>query len=92
MPVLQVLRDINNTGDFVNCFKHLSPKHHKLKPTAEIVLAEILGMGCNIGIDKLSQISVGINESTLKNTVNWQKLILRNWDDILRFMATIKLR
>ena len=49
----------------------MSPKHHKLKPTAEIVLAGILGMGCNIGIDKLSQISVGINESTLKNTVNW---------------------
>jgi hypothetical protein len=71
MPVLQVLRDINNTGNFVDCFKHLSPKHHKLKPTAEIVLAGIMGMGCNIGIDKLSQISVGINESTLKSTVNW---------------------
>ncbi len=24
MPVLQVLRDINNTGNFVDCFKHLS--------------------------------------------------------------------
>ncbi len=71
VSVLQVLRDINSAGDFVHCFKHLSPKHHKLKPTAEIVIAGILGLGSNLGIDKLSQISVGINESTLKNTVNW---------------------
>tara|TARA_A100001391_G_scaffold85517_1_gene55942 strand:+ start:4830 stop:7877 length:3048 start_codon:yes stop_codon:yes gene_type:complete len=71
VPVFQVLRDINRTSEFIRCFKHLSPKHHKLKPTAETVLAGIMGMGCNIGIDKLSHISVGINESTLKNTVNW---------------------
>ncbi len=71
VPVLRVLRDINQTSEFIRCFKHLSPKHHKLNPTAETVLAGILGMGCNIGIDKLSHISVGINESTLKNTVNW---------------------
>lgn len=71
VPVLQVLTDINNTSDFARCFKHLSPKHHKLKLSAETVMAGIIGKGCNIGVDKLSQISVGINESTLKNTVNW---------------------
>jgi TnpA family transposase len=71
VPILRVLRDINRTSDFTRYFKHLSPKHHKLKPNVETVLAGIMGMGCNIGIDKLSQISVGINESTLKNTVNW---------------------
>jgi len=49
----------------------MSPKHHKLKPSAEAVLAGILGKGCNIGIHKLSQISQGINQSMLKNTVNW---------------------
>ena len=71
VSVLRVLQDVNRTGEFIHCFKHLSPKHHKLKPTTETVFAGILGMGCNIGIDKLSHISVGINESTLKNTVNW---------------------
>lgn len=71
VPVLQILREINQGNGFIECFKHLSPKHHKLKPTAETVLAGILGIGCNIGIDKLSQISVGLNDSTLKNTVTW---------------------
>lgn len=71
VPVLQLLTDINNTSDFIRCFRHLSTKHHKLKLSAEIVLAGILGKGCNIGIDKLAHISIGINPSTLKNTVNW---------------------
>ena len=71
VPVLQILRQINQNNDFINCFKHLSPKHHKLKPSAETILAGIIGKGCNIGIDKLSKISLGLNESTLKNTVTW---------------------
>ncbi len=71
VPVLQILREISQSCDFLSCFKHLSPKHHKLKPSADTILAGILGKGCNIGIHKLSQISQGINQSTLKNTVNW---------------------
>ncbi len=71
VSVLQVLREVSQSCDFLTCFKHLSPKHHKLNPSADTVLAGILGKGCNIGIHKLSQISQGINQSTLKNTVNW---------------------
>ena len=71
VSVLQVLREVSQSCDFLSSFKHLSPKHHKLKPSADTVLAGILGKGCNIGIHKLSQISQGINQSTLKNTVNW---------------------
>jgi len=71
VSVLQVLREVSQSCDYLSSFKHLSPKHHKLKPSAETVLAGILGKGCNIGIHKLSQISQGINQSTLKNTVNW---------------------
>ena len=71
VPILQVLREVSQSYDFLSSFKHMSPKHHKLKPSAEAVLAGILGKGCNIGIHKLSQISQGINQSMLKNTVNW---------------------
>ena len=45
VPVLQILRDVNQAHEFVPCFKHLSPKHHKLKPAAEIVIAGIMGLG-----------------------------------------------
>ena len=71
IPGLHILRQVNQDNPFTACFKHLSPKHHKLKPSIETILAGILGKGCNIGIEKLSQISLGLNESTLKNTVKW---------------------
>ncbi len=71
VSVLQVLREVSQSCNFISCFKHLSPKHHKLKPSVETVLAGIVGKGCNIGIHKLSQISQGINQSTLKSTVTW---------------------
>jgi len=71
VPVLQILREINQQYDFTHCLTHLSAKHHKLKPSEETILAGILGKGCNIGLDKLSQISVGLNANTLNSTVTW---------------------
>lgn len=71
VPILQVLREINRVSGFIQCFKHLSPKHHKMKPTEEVLMAGIVGNGCNIGISKLASISAGIREHTLHNTVTW---------------------
>ncbi|HRD71152.1 MAG TPA: Tn3 family transposase [Legionella sp.] len=33
--------------------------------------AAILGMGCNIGISKMANVSKGITEDALENFVNW---------------------
>jgi len=71
VPVLQILRELNLQHDFTRMFKHLSPKNNKLKPSAETHLAGIIGIGCNIGLNRLTKISTGLNVSTLKNTVNW---------------------
>lgn len=71
VPVLQILRELNRQHDFTRTLKHLSPKNNKLKPSAETHLAGIIGIGCNIGLNRLTKISTGLNASTLKNTVNW---------------------
>jgi len=71
VPVLQVLREIDQQHDFTRRLTHLSPKNSKLKLSAETLLAGILGIGCNIGLDRLTKISSGLNASTLKNTVTW---------------------
>tara|TARA_E500000305_G_C4026471_1_gene242104 strand:+ start:1793 stop:4840 length:3048 start_codon:yes stop_codon:yes gene_type:complete len=71
VPILQVLKEVNRVSGFIRSFKHLSPKHHKMKPTEEILMAGIVGNGCNIGISKLASISSGIREHTLHNTVTW---------------------
>jgi TnpA family transposase len=71
VSVLGLLKDINKHTDFTKCFKHFSNKNSKMRPTEEILLAGIIGKGCNIGIHKLANISKGIKEHLLHNTVNW---------------------
>lgn len=71
IPIVQVLSDINRVSQFTGSFKHYSIKNQKLKPTAEMIIAGLMAKGHNIGIHKISHISVGINSNTLRQTVNW---------------------
>lgn len=71
LPILQILSDINNLTNFTDCFKHHSNKFKKMRPSPEVVFAGILGKGCNIGINKIANISIGITEGSLRNMVNW---------------------
>ncbi len=71
VPILQVLSDVDHVTRFTKTFSHHSVKNSKLKPQTGIFYAEIIGLGCNIGISKLVQISIGINQNTMINAVNW---------------------
>lgn len=71
VPILQVLSDINKVTEFTDTFKHHSIKNKKMDPKAETIFAGIMGKGCNIGINRIANISVGVNEDKLKNIVNW---------------------
>lgn len=42
-----------------------------MKPTVETIIAGIMAHGHNIGINKIGNISVGINSNTLRQTINW---------------------
>jgi TnpA family transposase len=70
-PIIQVLEAINNATKFIDSFKHYTIKHHKEKPIDSIFFAGILALGCNIGIRKIANTSIGINESTLITACNW---------------------
>lgn len=71
VPIFQVLIKINDITKFSTCLKHHNIKYIKSNPSSEVFHAGIIGLGCNIGISKMAQISKGINENTLLNTVNW---------------------
>tara|TARA_B100000446_G_scaffold188107_1_gene220428 strand:+ start:40561 stop:42507 length:1947 start_codon:yes stop_codon:yes gene_type:complete len=71
IPIQNILADVNQVCDFKSCFTHYSNKHKKMKPSIEVLLAGILGKGCNLGLDKIANISKGISEDILKNTVTW---------------------
>lgn len=70
VPILQVLADINQISDYASSFKHFSIKHTKMDPQPRMIFAGVLGKGCNIGINRIANISVGIGEDFLKNVVN----------------------
>jgi|TARA_R110002110_G_C13470277_1_gene720491 TnpA family transposase len=70
-PILKVLDDVNDVTRFTDCFKHFSIKHKKAKPKKNTIYAGILGKGCNIGINRIANTSVGMSENVLQNTVNW---------------------
>ena len=42
-----------------------------MDPTQETIFAGLIGRGCNIGINRMANISKGITEDILRNTVNW---------------------
>ena len=94
VPIIQVLADINAAVNFTACFKHFSLKYNKMKPEATTIFAGIIGEGCNIGIDKIANISVGIKPDTLKNVVNWcfsLKNIQNANDKIVRLISKLLL-
>ncbi len=71
VPILQVLSDINHIANYTDAFRHFSVKHKKMTIKPKIIFAGLIGKGCNIGIERIANISIGISEDTLKNTVNW---------------------
>ena len=71
VPIQKILADINQVCDFKSSFTHFSNKHKKMKPSLDVLLAGLLGKGCNLGLNRIANISVGISEDVLNNTVRW---------------------
>lgn len=100
VSIQQVMSDINRTCDFSSAFSHLSVKHSKLKPKFNTIAAGIIGLGCNIGLNKLANISLGVSENTLRNTVNWcfdmrniteaNQLIVKSINDLVLAKSYVK--
>ena len=71
IPVLKILSDVNHVTKFTKSFTHHSVKNSKTKADSATFYAGIIGLGCNIGVPKMAQISSGINQNTMSTTVNW---------------------
>jgi TnpA family transposase len=89
IPLLSVLKTINDITKFTDVFSHFQTTHVGKKPAEKIFFAGIMGLGCNIGTAQLAQIARGINQGELENTVNWyfsvENLMSAN-DAIIRFI------
>jgi TnpA family transposase len=69
--ILDLLADVEKTAPFLHHLGHQSKTHERKRPTSETFFASIIALGCNIGVEKMRDISKGIQVSTLQNTSDW---------------------
>jgi len=65
LSVIDMLNVINNSTDFLSSFQHHNQS--KTKTNHNLLLAAIIGYGCNLSLSKIGKISKGINENQLDN-------------------------
>jgi len=69
LSVIDMLNTINQSTDFLSSFEHYN--NSKSKTHHNLLLAAILGYGCNLSLTKIGKISKGINENQLDNAKVW---------------------
>ena len=69
ISIIDLLRAINEEVDFLSSFQHYN--QGKSKNNHNLLLAALLGYGCNLSLPKMGKISKGINENQLDNIKTW---------------------
>jgi len=90
----EILSTVNAHTQFLQEFQHWQQRYTKGQRDDKVFYAGIVGLGCAIGIPKMSQISKLINETNLQHVVNWyfslENIRAAN-DRIVRFMDQMEL-
>ena len=94
ISLLEVLSTVNRHSQFLDAFQHWQMTYTKQRPPEHVLLAGIVGYGCQIGTGKVARISSQISGSELERSVNWyfspENIIEAN-DKILRLMDQLPL-
>jgi len=94
VPLPEILSTVNAHTEFLQEFQHWQQQYSKGRTDDKILYAGIVGLGCAIGIPKMSRISKLINESALQHAVNWYFSLdnIRSANDcIVQFMDRMEL-
>jgi len=67
----EVFSTVSQAAAFLEEFTHWQSSSKLKRPSNRSFCAAIIGMGCEIGIGKISHTAKNINETELENTVNW---------------------
>jgi len=70
VPLPEILSTVNAHTNFLQEFQHWQQRYTKGRTDDRILYAGMIGLGCAIGIPKMSRISKLINESALPHAVN----------------------
>ena len=92
LSVIDILNSVDKETDFLSSFRHYSQS--RMKSNHNLLLASILGYGCNLSLSRMGKISKGINENQLDNTKVWyfsEENTTEANDKIIDFMEKLKL-
>jgi TnpA family transposase len=70
LSVLDILNIIHQESSFLEVFSHFN-KAHQENISLDLLIATIVGYGCNINVSKMGKISKGINQNRLDNAKIW---------------------
>ena len=71
VSIIHILKDVDNFSKFGKAIRHSSSKNAKLKVDIDTIIAGLMAKGHNIGINRIGNISIGINKNTLRQAVTW---------------------
>lgn len=83
--ILDLLADVEKTAPFLHHLGHQSKTHERKRPTPETFFASIIALGCNIGVEKMRNVSKGIQVSPLQNTSDWYLLVITGIERCQRY-------
>lgn len=67
----EVFLSVQKAVNFLDEFNHWQISKKQKRPSNRSFCAAIIGLGCEIGIGKISHIAKNINQTELENTFNW---------------------
>jgi len=70
IPLTEILATVNWQTNFTNELQHWQQRYNRTKPINSL-FAGLIGLGCAIGIGKMSRIANKIGTEELENAVNW---------------------
>ena len=92
ISIIDLLHAINKEVDFLSSFQHYN--QGKSKTNHNLLLAALLGYGCNLSLPKISKISKGISENKLDTVKLWylsEENTTEANDKIVAFMDNLEI-
>ena len=94
IPIFEVLATINKLTQFTECFEHHHVKSIRKRPSPNVFIAGVTGLGCNHGIRRIAKISRNIGQNELEYAVNWHFTadnLIRCNDRVLELIERLQL-
>jgi TnpA family transposase len=69
VPLYEILETVNRVSGFSDVFEAARPDHQRKRPAANLFLAGVIGLGCNLTTQRVAKTAKNLSAATLETTV-----------------------